>query len=405
MPENTALAVRSVHALFAQPGVKNEMTKAIPAGSDITADRIIRIATTAIQKTPKLRECEPISVLACVMQAAAFGFEPNTELGECYLVGFKSSKTQKTYCSLIIGYKGFTQLAHNTGLVGAINSELVRKGEPFNITLGTSRGLKHVPDLDLRATESDRPSNWTGVYSTITYLNGHIDFEYLTAAQVQKFRNRSRSKDDGPWVSDTEAMWKKTAVRRLTARVPKSTTPAKLLGRAVALDEAQERGAITYTAKGLEENYASEEVLDVEPMHEAPADTEPQRRSAAPPPAAAAAAAKPAKKGKATRPAKPAPAAKGFDLPKANIPPMNQKAAAAPAPKPAAAAPPAKAKEEPCINSKQFTDLANTAGQTGWKWDEFTKYLKEKLGIVAIQKTPASRLPELMVIARGEHNS
>ncbi len=404
MPENTALAVRSVHDLFAKPGVKSEMTKAIPAGSDITADRIIRIATTAIQKTPKLKECEPMSVLACVMEAAAFGFEPNTPLGECYLVGFKSSKTGKTYCTLIVGYKGFTQLAHNTGLVGAINSELVRKGEPFNITLGTQRGLKHVPDLSLRATESDIPKNWDGVYSTITYLNGHVDFEYLTAAQVAKFRNRSRSKDDGPWVTDTEAMWKKTAVRRLTARVPKSTTPAKLLARAVALDEAQERGAITYTPHGLEENYASEEVIELEPMAGAPADAEPQRRSAAAPPPAA----KPARKGKATRAAKPAPtpAPKGFDLPKANIPPVNQKAAP-PAPKPAAAAPAkaAPAKEVPLINNAQFTDLANTAGQTGWKWDEFTKYLKEKLGIVSILKTPVSRLPELMVIARGEHTS
>ena len=61
-----------------------EIKKALP--SVITPERFTRMTLTALRSTPGLASCEPMSFLAAMMSAAQLGLEPNTPLGQAYLL-------------------------------------------------------------------------------------------------------------------------------------------------------------------------------------------------------------------------------------------------------------------------------------------------------------------------------
>lgn len=56
-----------------------EIKKALP--EVITPERFTRMALSALNTTPKLKDCTQLSVLAALMNAAQLGLEPNTPLG------------------------------------------------------------------------------------------------------------------------------------------------------------------------------------------------------------------------------------------------------------------------------------------------------------------------------------
>lgn len=63
-----------------------EIQRALPKHMD--SDRMARIAMTAVSNTPKLLECDQMSFIAALMQASQLGVEPNTGLGQAYLIPY-----------------------------------------------------------------------------------------------------------------------------------------------------------------------------------------------------------------------------------------------------------------------------------------------------------------------------
>jgi len=203
-----------------------EIAKALP--KHVKPDRMARIALTALNSTPKLADCTPASFLGSIVQAAQLGLEVNTPLGQAYLIPYK------TTCQLIIGYQGMLDLARRSGLVRAVYAFAVREGDDFSWTLGLNPSVTHVPSTD-PGRESQQ---LTHVYAVAKLEGGEPLFTVLTRAEVEKYRRRSRAANDGPWVTDYEAMALKTAIRRLFRWLPKSAEMA----HAVAVDEAPELG-------------------------------------------------------------------------------------------------------------------------------------------------------------------
>ena len=85
-----------------------EIKKALP--TVLTPERFTRIALSALNNTPTLQQCTPISFLAALMNAAQLGLEPNTPLGQAYLIPYKNKG--KLECQFQIGYKGMIDLAY-----------------------------------------------------------------------------------------------------------------------------------------------------------------------------------------------------------------------------------------------------------------------------------------------------
>ena len=88
-----------------------EIKKALP--SVITPERFTRMVFTALSSNPTLQECTPQSFLGAMMQSAQLGLEPNTPIGQAYLIPYRNHGRQE--CQFQLGYKGLIDLAYRSG--------------------------------------------------------------------------------------------------------------------------------------------------------------------------------------------------------------------------------------------------------------------------------------------------
>lgn len=226
---------KSFHQLLTGDAVQPQIANALP--NHLTAERFIRVALTAMSRNADLLVCDQRSVIGSLVQAAELGLEVNTPLGHAYLIPYWNSKTKRKEAQLQIGYRGFIALARRSGDISTIAAEVVYENDHFDIELGTNRGIKHKPNLN----PANRGTK-IGVYATVQFKDGTIDFEYMTAEQVAAVQSRSKSGESGPWKTDEEEMWRKTPIRRLSKRLPLAIEDADLLTKAAAIDEYNDKG-------------------------------------------------------------------------------------------------------------------------------------------------------------------
>ena len=201
--------------------MKPQIARALPKHMD--ADRLARIALTLVRQQPQLAQASPQSFLGALMTCAQLGLEPGP-LGHAYLVPFKNSKTGTIEVQFIPGYRGLIELARRSGQVKSIAARVVRKGDEFDYEFGLEERLVHRPAVG-------GAGEVTHVYAVVRYVDGGYDFEVMTRDEVEVIRQRSKSKDRGPWVTDWDEMAKKTVIRRLAKRMPMSIEFAQALAQ------------------------------------------------------------------------------------------------------------------------------------------------------------------------------
>ena len=118
-----------------------EIKRALP--SVLTPERSTRMALSAINNTPELANCTPMSFVAALMNAAQLGLEPNTPLGQAYLIPYKNKGVLE--CQFQLGYKGLIDLAYRTGQVQMIQAQVVREFDEFEYQYGLDSRLNHRP--------------------------------------------------------------------------------------------------------------------------------------------------------------------------------------------------------------------------------------------------------------------
>lgn len=200
---------QTLNALLKRMGP--EIQRALPKHMD--ADRIARIALTAVRTTPKLLECDQMSFMAAVMQSAQLGVEPNTGLGQAYLIPYgKQVQFQ-------LSYKGLIDLATRSGQYKAIYAHEVYQNDEFRFSYGLNKDLIHVP--------SQEPNGEPiGYYAVYHLKNGGYDFVYWTRERVdqhaQKFSQAVQKGWTSPWKTNYDAMAKKTVLKEVLKYAPKS---------------------------------------------------------------------------------------------------------------------------------------------------------------------------------------
>ena len=70
--------------------MQGEIAKALP--SVLTPERFTRITLSALSTNAKLAETTPKSFLGAMMTAAQLGLEPNTPLGQAYLIPYNRNR-------------------------------------------------------------------------------------------------------------------------------------------------------------------------------------------------------------------------------------------------------------------------------------------------------------------------
>lgn len=240
--------------LLASPGVQSQIKAALPR--HMTAERMARIATTEMRKVPKLGACDPMSFLGAVIQCAQLGLEPGNALGHAYILPFDKRekvgnqwRTVRTEAQVIIGYRGMIDLARRSGQIVSIDARAVYDGDKFECLLGLDPKINHEPDWQ-NVNRAD-PAKLRFVYAVAKLKDGGVQFDVMSRAEVEGIRARSKSADNGPWVTDFPAMALKTVVRRLFKFLPVSIE----IQRAVGLDELAEAGLSQQNAGILDGDY------------------------------------------------------------------------------------------------------------------------------------------------------
>lgn len=197
-----------------------QIRKALP--SVITPERFTRIVLTALSSNPKLQACTVPSLLGAMMQAAQLGVEPNTPLGQAYLIPYGG------VCQFQLGYKGLIDLAYRSGEVSSIQAHEVHENDTFEYEYGLEPKLRHVP------AQTDR-GPVTFYYAVLKLKNGGVGFEVMSRDDVETFaRKKSKAYNNGPWKTDFDEMAKKTVLKKVLKYAPLKTEFA----RAVASDES-----------------------------------------------------------------------------------------------------------------------------------------------------------------------
>ena len=192
--------------------MEGEIAKALP--SVITPERFTRMTLTAIRTTPQLAQCEPMSFLAAMMSAAQLGLEPNTPLGQAYLIPFKNTKKGITEVQFQIGYKGLIDLAYRSGEVEVVQAQCVYQNDTFECEYGLDPKLRHIPAAENRG-------ELVKVYAMFRTKNGGYGFEVMSAqdirAHAQKYSKAYKS-GFSPW--SFEEMAKKTVLKKVLKYAP-----------------------------------------------------------------------------------------------------------------------------------------------------------------------------------------
>lgn len=195
-----------------------EIRRALP--EVLTPERFTRMALSAINNEPKLAECTPMSFIAALMNAAQLGLEPNTPLGQAYLIPYKNKG--RLECQFQLGYKGLIELAHRTGQVQMIQANVVREFDYFEYQYGLEPKLVHRLG---EGSEQER-GRITFIYGLFKLTNGGCGFDVSNKADMDAFAEKyakSIGSASSPWNTNYAEMAAKTCLKRALKYAPMSS--------------------------------------------------------------------------------------------------------------------------------------------------------------------------------------
>lgn len=206
--------------------MEGEIKKALP--SVITPERFTRMVLSAISVNPKLAQCTPSSFLGAMMSAAQLGLEPNTPLGQAYLIPYKNRGVDEVQFQL--GYKGLIDLAYRSGEVELVQAHIVYENDDFTLEYGLEPKLVHKP------ADRDRGEP-IKVYAMFKTKSGGYGFDVMSMDDVRRHAEKySQAYKSGfsPWKTNFEEMAKKTVLKRVLKYAPLKSD----FVRAVVQDES-----------------------------------------------------------------------------------------------------------------------------------------------------------------------
>lgn len=210
----------------------------------IPPSQFILVAMDLIRGTPTLAKCMEtsegrLSIVKSIFEASDMGLLLTKHLGHGYLVPFKNDGISEA--QLIIGYRGFCHLIQKgDSNARSPYSVIVWPGENFQYN-GPEQLPFHEYSTQGGIVEYDAQHQLTGFvgcYAVVSYKDGSHRCEWMPLHEIEAIRNRSKAKDNGPWISDPAEMVKKTPLRRMAKWLP--LTPEITAG--IVRDEYREAG-------------------------------------------------------------------------------------------------------------------------------------------------------------------
>ena len=222
---------------------KGEFARILP--KTIPADRFCRMLITSTYQTPKLASCSQQSFITAALQSASLGLEPNTPLGQAYLIPYGSN------VQFQIGYKGLINLFYRDPNAQMIDAQAVYENDEFDYEYGLNPTLKHKPALKNRGEVY-------AYYAIYKLKDGGFGFEVMSKEDIEKYAKKySKTYKNGPWQTDFDAMAKKTVIKQMLKYAPMATE----VMTAVNADESIKTAKVENAEEALS---APNEFFDVE---------------------------------------------------------------------------------------------------------------------------------------------
>jgi recombination protein RecT len=195
---------KGIKDLLTGDAFKAQVQNALP--QHLKAERFIRIALTALTRTPKLTQCSQESFFQSLLTLSQLGLEPDGRLA--HLIPYGDA------CTVIVDYKGLCDLAMRSGKVSNIHADIVCENDVFEY----DRGEVKTHKIDFKKPRGAMYA----VYAICRFKDGTEASAVMTKDEVEAIRTRSKAGKSGPWVTDWNEMAKKTAFRRLAKWLPLS---------------------------------------------------------------------------------------------------------------------------------------------------------------------------------------
>lgn len=242
---------------------QSEIKQALP--SVMTPERFTRIAVNTVARDPKMIQAvqeHPKSFVGALMTCAQLGIEPNTPLGQGYLLPYrnfdKNTGKKVMMTNFQLGYQGVIDLCYRSGEMKTIQAKVVYENDFFEYEFGLHPVCKHKPALMNRG----KPIAY---YASFTTKNGGEGFDVMSyedvynhAKRFSKTYNAESDSFSGPWGSDFDSMAKKTVLLQALKYAPKKSEFARAISAEGStksqiladMSEAQNEAPIDITDEG-----------------------------------------------------------------------------------------------------------------------------------------------------------
>ena len=227
-PSLKAVAVKNFQAVMNNSYYQTLLQNTLKENKGTFTTSLMELATS----DEKFLQCAPNALMAEALKAASLHLPLNKQLGQCYILPFKNHGVMTP--TLVVGTKGYLQLAMRTGKYETINSDVVYEGE--------LKGYDKVTgNLDLSGV---RTSNVPiGYFAYMKMKNGFSKLLYMSLDEVclyakqysptVKFSEKATAdslkalalkqaasgvSDGVGWYSNFESMALKTVLRRLLSK-------------------------------------------------------------------------------------------------------------------------------------------------------------------------------------------
>lgn len=227
--------------------MKPQIAAALP--KHLTAERMMRLAMTAYRNSPKLAECDPMTVIASVVQASQCGLEIGV-LGRAFLVPYGRT------CTFVPGWLGLVDLVNRTGKA-TVWTGAVYQGDTFEYAMGSSPFVRHIPGGE------DDPDKLTHVYAC-GQVNGaqHPVIEVWPVARCWRHRDRFNKVGTRHYsYQHPEAYCRKVVLLRVLDYMPQSVE----VQQAIMSESVAHTGQRVDLADLAGGSWVPSEVIDVTP--------------------------------------------------------------------------------------------------------------------------------------------
>jgi len=209
---------------------------ALPLQNEVARRRFLQIAF-GVTKSKGIADCDPESVLTAIYGCARLGLIPDPLTGQVWILPYKQRGAKQPVATLVIGYKGYVELARRTGQIVDVRAGVLYENDDYEYEDGLVQKFSLRPWF---LTGRDEPGRRLAAWCVWTYTDGHSQVALIGAREVERARSSSpaaRNKS-GPWVTHPDEMWAKTAVRRAARLWP--ITPE--LALALRFEDEEEAG-------------------------------------------------------------------------------------------------------------------------------------------------------------------